>query len=176
MLLYLFALEDQGTSVLGDVPIPAGIQYFPARVPMLSSDGSLSQEDAAQLREKSWKRKGLILKDDAVLAAMDPNEKPKRLNYTRKKDGSISGDLADKAQLRLLKAYVFSLLGAMVDDIASGNVEANPYTRGNSHNACSFCPYGAVCHPEEVAGRRDYKAMSADRFWDEIGKEMGSNG
>ena len=176
MLLYLFALEDQGTSVLGDVPIPAGIQYFPARVPMLSSDGSLSQEDAAQLREKSWKRKGLILKDDAVLAAMDPNEKTKRLNYTRKKDGSISGDLADKAQLRLLKAYVFSLLGAMVDDIASGNVEANPYTRGNSHNACSFCPYGAVCHPEDVAGRRDYKAMSADRFWDEIGKEMGSNG
>ena len=120
--------------------------------------------------------KGLILKDDAVLFAMESAEKPKRLSYTRKKDGSISGDLADRAQLRLLKAYVFSLLGSMVDDIASGNVEANPYTRGNSHNACTFCPYGAVCHPEEVAGRRDYKTMSADRFWDEIGKEIGSNG
>jgi ATP-dependent helicase/DNAse subunit B len=68
------------------------------------------------------------------------------------------------------------ILGRMAEDIASGNVQPNPYTRGTSHDACAFCPYGAVCHEETVEGRRNYKAMTAQRFWEEIGKEGGSNG
>ncbi len=176
MLLYMFALEEQGQCLLGEHPVPVGVQYFPARVPLLSADGVLSDEEAALLREKSWKRKGLLLSDEQILEAMEPGDKPKRLNYTRKKDGSISGDLADRGQFALLKGYVFSLLGKLVDDIASGCVEPNPYTRGNSHNACAFCPYGAVCSAGDVPGRRNYRAMSAQRFWEEVEKEMRSNG
>ncbi len=176
MLLYMFALEDQGQRVLGENPTPAGVQYFPARVPMLNAEGTLTDEEAALLREKTWKRKGLLLSDEQVLWAMEPEEKPRRLSYSRKKDGSISGDLADRAQLGLLKGYVFTLLGKMVDDIASGTVEPNPYTRGGSHNACAFCPYGAVCSPADVEGRRNYKAMSAQRFWEEVEKEMKGSG
>ena len=86
------------------------------------------------------------------------------------------GDLADREQLKMLKAYVFKILGQMVDEIASGNVEANPYTRGTSHSACDYCPYGAVCHKETVEGRRNYKTMKPERFWEEIGKELGTNG
>lgn len=71
----------------------------------------------------------------------------------------------------MLKNYVMKLLRDMVEDIASGRVEANPYTRGTSHNACSFCPYGAICRKETVLGRRNYKTMTAQRFWEEIGKE-----
>jgi ATP-dependent helicase/DNAse subunit B len=59
----------------------------------------------------------------------------------------------------------------MVTQIASGEVTPNPYTRGTSHDACSFCPYGAVCRKDTVQGRRNYKTMTAERFWDEIGKE-----
>jgi len=55
-------------------------------------------------------------------------------------------------------------------------VEPNPYTRGNNHNACSFCPYGSVCHSADVRGRRNFKTMHADRFWVEIGKEMREDG
>ena len=77
--------------------------------------------------------------------------------------------------MQLLKGYVFALLGKMVDDISSGCVEPNPYTRGTSHNACTFCPYGAICHRDEVPGRRNYKTMTAQRFWEEIGKEMKGN-
>ena len=36
--------------------------------------------------------------------------------------------------------------------------------------------YGAVCHEAEVESRRNYKTMTAQRFWDEIGKEMDRNG
>ena len=88
----------------------------------------------------------------------------------------MTGDLADREQLKLLRNFLRRLLGELVDDIASGNVQPNPYTRGTSHSACTYCPYGAVCHKAEVEGRRNYKTMSAQRFWEEIGKEMDGNG
>ena len=176
MLLYLFALQECGAQVVGDRPIPAGVQYFPARVPYVSADGRLTEEELEKARAKDWVRKGLLLCDEEVLQAMEPGDSPKRLCYSVKKDGSMSGDLADREQLKLLKAYLMKILGRMVDDIASGNVEPNPYTRGSSHSSCDYCPYGAICHRDQVAGRRNYEAMKADRFWQEIGKEMHSHG
>ena len=175
MLLYLFALEENGSKLLGKNPVAAGVQYFPARVPVVSMDGRADATEAEKERLKLWKRKGLLLADEAVLHAMEPGDKPSRLSYTRKKDGTISGDLADAGQMKLLKAYIFALLGKMVDDIASGCVEANPYTRGGRHNACTFCPYGAVCHSETVEGRRDYAAITPQKFWEDVEKEMSSN-
>lgn len=176
MLLYLFALEDDSHDLLGEHPVPAGVQYFPARVPVVPVDGRPDDKEAVDAREKLWKRKGLLLADKDVLNAMESTEKPVRLSYSKRKDGTISGDLADRQQMKLLKGYIFALLGKMVDDIFSGNVEPNPYTRGGRHNACTFCPYGAICHQETVEGRRDYAAMSSQRFWEEIEKEMSSLG
>ena len=176
MLLYLFALEEEGAPLLGSHPIPAGVQYFPARVPILSADADLSDEEAQQERQSLWKRKGLILEDEDVLRAMEDSDFPTRLSCRRKQDGTVTGDIASREQFKLLSRYVFHLLGAMVDDIASGDVTPNPYTRGSSHNACRFCPYGAVCHAATVKDRRNYKAMSAQRFWDEIEKEMSKHG
>ena len=175
MLLYLFALR-RGYAPLGDRPVPAGVQYFPARAPFLPTEGRLEDEEADQERKAQWKRRGLLLQDEAVLQAMEPGDKPTRLSYTVKKDGTLSGDLADREQLKLLESYLFRCLGRMVEDIASGNVQPNPYTRGSSHDACAYCPYGAVCHKKQVPGRRNYKTMNAQRFWDEIGKEVGSHG
>jgi ATP-dependent helicase/nuclease subunit B len=99
-----------------------------------------------------------------------------RLSCKRKKDGTLTGDLADREQLKQLRRYVFKALSDMVDDIASGRVDPNPYTRGSSHDACAFCPYGAICHKESVEERRNYKTMTAQRFWEEIDKEVKSHG
>jgi len=176
MLLYLFALESGGEKILDSNPVSAGVQYFPARAPLMNADNPITQEEAAQERMKQWKRKGLLLQDSDVLHAMDPDEKLHRLDCDIKKDGTVTGYVADREQFHMLRQYVFRTLGKIVDEIASGHVEPNPYTRGTSHNACSFCPYGSVCHSAEVSGRRNYKTMSSDRFWDEVGKELNRNG
>lgn len=173
MLLYLFALEDSNDSILGENPIPAGVQYFPARVPLVSADNALDDEETSEARKKHWKRKGLVLSQEDVLTAMESSDEVKRMPYTRKKDGTISGDLADGRQFALLKKYVFSKVGHMVDEIASGTVSPNPYTRGASRNACTYCPYGAVCHKLTVDGRRNYQAITDQRFWTDIEKEVG---
>lgn len=171
MLLYLFALESGGQGILGCRSIPAGVQYFPARMPVMGADGRLDEAEAEKIRLKEKRRKGLLLDDEQVLQAMEPGESPQRMNYAVRKDGSRSGDLASREQLGMLKDYMYKVLRDLVNDIASGNVMPNPYTRGSSHSACAFCPYGAVCHQDEVSGRRNYKTMTAQRFWDEIGKE-----
>lgn len=176
MLLYLFALRKDGSTVLDGNLIPAGVEYFPARVPVVSADGLLSDEMADMLRIKEWKRKGLLLNDEAVLDAMDKSLESNRLPCNRKKDGTIVGDLADHDQLDKLETYVSHLLGGMVDDIASGNISPNPYTRGSSHNACTYCPYYLICHLETVEQRRNYKMMTQQRFWEEIDKEVTADG
>ncbi len=176
MLLYLFALEQGGTGVLGDQPVAAGVQYFPARYPYLSEDGKLTAEQAEKERSKEMKRQGLIIRDDIVIEAMEPGEELKRLSCKRKSDGTLTGDLADSEQFRMLKEYLFCLLSGMVDSIADGNVSPNPYTRGSSHSACTFCPYGAICAQTREAGRRNYKAMDSKRFWEEVGKEVEHHG
>ena len=175
MLLYMFALRESGEEHLGDRPIPVGVQYFPARVKYLSTDGRPEDADADKKRQKEWRREGLLLQDEQILRAMEPGEEFKRLNCSVKKDGSLVGDLATREQMKLLEGYVFRILGKLVEEIASGDVSPNPYTRGD-HGACSWCPYGSICHKEEVEGRRNYKTMSAQRFWDEVGKEMGHGG
>lgn len=176
MLLYLFALENSWESILGVHPIPSGVQYFPARMPLITADGHLTDDEITAVKRKQLKRKGLLLHDEDVIYAMENADSPERLCCTRKKDGSLSGDLASGEQLKLLKQYLFRILAKMVDDIASGRVDANPYTRGGSHNACTYCPYGAVCHPASVEGRRNYKAITAQRFWEDIEREMMEHG
>ena len=171
MLLYMFALKHSGETVVGEQAVAAGVQYFPARAPYMTSDGKLSPEEAEKARQSQWKRRGLLLQDETVLQAMEPGEQYKRLCCTAKKDGTLSGDLADREQLKMLERYVFRVVGKLVEDIASGNVEPNPYTRGSSHDACAWCPYAAICHKETVESRRNYKTMTAQRFWDEIRKE-----
>ena len=176
MLLYMFALEQGGSEILGDKPQPAGVQYFAARFPYLKEDCLVAEDEMLEKRGKELVRKGLVLADEDVLAAMEPEGAPKRLSAGHNKEGEICGDVADQKQLSMLRKYVFKVLKRLVDDIASGNVEPNPYTRGDNYNACRFCPYGAICHKNEVPGRRNYMAMKPQKFWEEVEKEVHCNG
>ena len=134
----------------------------------------LEDADAEKLRAKEWKRQGLLLEDQEILNAMDPADVG-RLCYSTKKDGTLTGDLASREQLKMLETYIFRTLGRLVEQIASGDVSPNPYTRGN-YGACTYCPYGSICHKEEVENRRNYKTMQPDRFWTEVEKELKENG
>ena len=106
MLLYMFALEQEGADVLCEKPIPAGVQYFAARSPFITASGKLTDEQAAAEHGKTWKRKGLILADEAVVNAMEPEGSPKRLGCKLNKEGELTGDIATREQLKLLKCLM----------------------------------------------------------------------
>ena len=175
MLLYLFALEDKGQPVLGDDPIPAGVQYFPARVPVISFQTLPTPEEVASSRHSLWKRDGMVLLDEQVIRAMIGDDL-KKVGVKVTKEGAVTGDVATEEQLHMLKGYVYKTLEKIVDDISSGSVSPNPYFRGPNDNACKYCPFGDVCHPEETADRRDFAATSHDLFWEKIESEMKKHG
>ena len=97
-------------------------------------------------------------------------------SFTKAAEQFYISQTAITQQMQLLEGYILRVLGELVEDIASGNVQPNPYTRGSSHNACRFCPYGQVCHSDSVEGRRNYKAMTAEQFWEQVEREMTKNG
>ena len=173
MLLYLFALQ-KGTDLVGDHPQAAGVQYFAARVPYVSIDGREDADKLEKERKTNRRHKGLLLNESHVLEAMEPRGDsegrwdPAWLCCKVDSKGNLGGDLANRSQLRKLEHFVMDTLAGMVNEIASGAVDPNPYTRGASHNVCTYCPFGAVCHETEVEGRRNRAAVEAKEFWEEI--------
>ncbi len=176
MLLYLFALTACDSDILGKAPYPAGVEYFPARAPIVSSNGPVSAEEAQALHIRQWKRKGLLLEDKDVLYAMQPEDSPQRFDFRVNKSGEVIGSVATREQLRDLEKYIALLLRRFVDQIESGEIAANPYTRGSTHNACAYCPYAQICRPDHVEGRRDYASMKPEEFWTRISKKVKENG
>ena len=168
MLLYLFALEHSGDAFFGKRCYPAGVEYFPARAPYLSVKGDMDAPEVEKKRRKEWQRSGMLLDDSQILEAMEPENGEKK----------VLQDIfrADREQLRKLESYVFGLLTGTVNDIASGDVTPNPYTRGTAFDPCTFCPYGPVCHPEQNAQRRNFERINEARFWETVGKEEEHHG
>ena len=176
MLLYLFALEEQGGQVLGADRVPAGVQYFTAKAPIISAKEDISEEEARDARISAWKRNGLVLNDEEVLLAMEPETPFRRLPCKQNKDGDFVGDVADAEQLKKLKKYINKFLSALLDDLSDGNVEPNPYMRGRNSGACIYCPYTSICAQREITGLRNYEAVKPERFWEEIDKEVHRHG
>lgn len=176
MLLYLFALQENGHHLIGKNALPAGVQYFPARARYLPLKGMPDEEAVMKARKDERKRKGLILAEENVVQAMEPLESPCRLSCSRTKEGSLTGDVASSGDFAQLKKYVFKLLRSVVDEIASGIIEPNPYYRDERDNSCVYCPYSKICHKESIEDYRYLKSVNAKEFWETVRKECGDRG
>ena len=166
MLIYLFALEENGHREFGYPVKPAGVLYFPARKNVLTADLLADDETIDSERQADLKRKGLLLNDDYLLQAMEPcQDSPRYLPYKIKK-GEKVGDLADSEQLQLLRRHVKRMLAQFTDEIFAGDITPNPYERG-ANSACGYCDFAEICHktPEQV---RRLQKVSASDFWKEL--------
>ncbi len=178
MLIYLFTLCDLGETVFGCAPEPAGVLYVPAREAIVPVGRRPDAEEADAAHASERTRKGLVLDDESVVCAMERTDgTPEFLPLKRKKDGSLTGDLASREQFGLLKKFTMARLRACVDEIASGDVTPDPYTRGSAQGACAYCEFAQVCHLDTYpnAVRR---LASTDRalFWEKVEKEVGDDG
>ena len=169
MLLYLFTLENSGRRVLGTSPIPAGVLYLPAREPLLSGSRSMDQAERQAEIDRHLVRRGLILEEDGVPEAMEHGEGELRFLPLRvsKRTGKITGDaLISAERLGRLRIHTRSVLRDMCREFAAGNIDADPFWRSASSNACQYCEYVQACQFEEERDRKRWIPSVTNRdFW-----------
>lgn len=178
MLLYLFTLEERGQALYG-LPVEGdGVLYLPAREAVIRGSRSISDEALRKQVDRELKRSGLVVDNPKVLEAMEARGEggyrflPLRVSKTT---GKITGDaLASAEQLGRLGRHIQRVLEDICQELAEGNIAADPFWRGPEKNACRFCDYAAACH-FEPGQRGDCKrwlpGVSAREFWEQIEEE-----
>ena len=182
MLLYLFTLEREGRALYGKEIVPAGVLYLPAREAVVAGSRSMTEEERRRKVDDTLRRKGLVLDDPAVLEAMErPGEEGIRflpLRLTR--SGSVSGEaLVTAERLGKLRRHTDRILREIGQELAAGNIAADPFWRGPEHNACQWCEYAAACHFEEGRGgdrRRYLPPVKGEAFWEAVESESPEKG
>ncbi|MDR1736147.1 MAG: PD-(D/E)XK nuclease family protein, partial [Oscillospiraceae bacterium] len=137
--LYLSALTD----AWGD--IPAGFLYVPAGSAPARSDRRLSEEDAAEQRDASRRRKGLVLDDGRVLRAMERSDDCRFIPVRYKKDGTpdARSGVISESQMRALSGHVRKTLEKAAEELTGGNVDASP---AGGESRCERCDYRECCY------------------------------
>lgn len=183
MLLYLFTLKERGEQLYGQPVEEAGVLYLPARDVVVRGRRDMSSEAWRKAVDKELVRRGLVIDDPAMLAAMErPGAEgyrflPLRLSKT---SGQVTGEALVSAQrMGQLGQHIRKVLGEICRELAGGSIAADPFWRGDKKNACLYCDYAAACQFEEGRGgdcRRWLAKLDGGHFWKLIEDETGEEG
>ncbi len=177
----LFTLADEGEALYGKQIEPAGVLYLPAREAVVAGSRAMTEAERRRKVDAELRRKGIVLDDPEVLSAMEelgeggPRFLPVRVNRA----GAITGEaLVSAERLGKLARHTGRILEEIGQELAAGNIAADPFWRGPEHNACQWCDYAEACHFEEGHGgdcRRWLPSVTGEEFWQAVarGQESG---
>ncbi len=167
MLLYLFALEEDGEKLYGHDIAPAGVMYVPARNAMVAAQRDPGDEEAEGLRREESRRSGLVLDDAEVIEAWE-NGADKRYIPVKTGGRASAESLAGAERLGLLSRHIKETLTEMAGQLRRGDIAADPFYRSQQENACMNCDYSNVCHFVNGCGGESCKFMPklpAEKVW-----------
>lgn len=145
MLIYLFAIWQNGASLYGDI-IPAGVLYMAANAPTASLGRDAGPGEVETEKIKKSKMSGMLLKDRDIILGMEKDGEgvfiPAKLN-----NGELTGTLITLEQIGKLKTKADEILGQMATALHNGNIKAYPAAVSNK-TACDYCDYKTVCGRE----------------------------
>lgn len=172
LLIYQAALQENG--LIGREAKAAGVLYVPAKEAVTATKTRATEDKVLAERQKMLTRRGILLDNKEVINAMEHSDGKQCvfLPVKFKADGSISGDVCSAEQIDSLNKFAMAKMKCMIDDIGSGNVEANPLSRGLDRNACSYCPMKDACHKDICGTRFRYrKTVKDEEFWKQVEAE-----
>ncbi len=123
----------------------AGVLYQPL------SD-VMSEPTSRSVREKKLKSMamtGLVLDNASVITAMESKTEKLYIPAFINKDGLSDGSIVTAAQFDQLRRMTERLLVSMAETLVAGDIDARPFYKENSHDACKYCDFRAVCAREE---------------------------
>ena len=175
MLLYLFALENDGESRYGQPIVPAGVMYLPARAQLQSVDAGADDETVAKKHAEALRRSGLVLNDPALLEAWEKGEDKRYIpvKFNAKK-GVASGSVADLEGMGRLSRHLRLSLTRMAGELHRGSIAADPYYRSQQEDACQHCDYLEACYVsdgEDGESCRYLPRLKDDKVWELLREE-----
>ena len=183
MLLYLFALQKEGSGYFGMPVVPAGVLYTPAREIISREDRSIPPEKLEAVLRRKLRRTGMLLSEPEVLRAMEHSalEKPCYLPIGKVTDGQpaalLPNLLVDTAEMGRMARYIDSLLHRVAREIGDGNIDADPCTRGPQDSACTWCAFRAACWFDEKRDKPRYlRKITPEEFWQTVDREVEHHG
>lgn len=167
MLLYLFALGENGDRLYGHEIVPAGVMYVPARNAILSSPRDLADGEAEDKRRQEVRRSGIVLDDEAVIEAWE-NGSDKRYIPVKLSGRNKEESLAKAERLSRLSDHIKECLAEMAGQLRRGDIAADPFYRSQQENACMNCDYFDACHfisGENGENCRYMPKLTPDKVW-----------
>lgn len=156
MLIYLFAIWQNGGERYENV-LPAGILYFQAKSPRISSSMLSRDADALAARAKmnsNLKMSGMVLNNSDVIDAMEKDGTNVFIPAKFDKNGNAAGNVISIKKLEALREKVNSNIRKMAESLHMGEIQALPVKDG-----CDYCKYRDVCKREEDDEIREIEAM-----------------
>jgi len=159
LLLYLFSLlrcppgafRQSLTGKPDGTLKPAAALYFSAQPGGSRSDLMLSPEDAQATVQNDILRSGVLVEDEHVLRAMEPDLSGRYLpiKYV-KKDDRYSGTVTDE-ELAELEKTMRQSIARIGRQLCSGEAQAQPQ-RIHTKDPCAYCRMKTVCRVRSSSG------------------------
>ena len=151
MLIYLFAIWENGQDYYKPPIVPAGVLYMPAKADFEKISRELLPEEAALAKAKALRMNGMLLDNDTVLLQMDSTQSGCFIPVGQRK---TVDSLISLTRLSQLKKETEKLLRTMAGNLRSGAIEALP-----AHSSCDYCDYRSVCGREDGDPEREIASM-----------------
>ncbi|MBQ5901774.1 MAG: PD-(D/E)XK nuclease family protein, partial [Clostridia bacterium] len=135
MLLYLYSIADSDQSRNTEC---AGILYMPVRRNEYSDKAGLKDNN-------SYAMNGLVLFENMIPEAMEPEAKGKFIPYKYDRKGAYSSKLLISSDdFKDIKRKVIEVVRDKVDRMNGGDISRSPIKAGG-YSPCDFCDYSSVC-------------------------------
>ncbi len=176
MLVYLFAIWQNGGKKYGKNISPAGVLYYNTADKTVSFSPGDSEEDALRDRLKAGRMTGLVLSDSRVISLMESKAEglfiPASIDP---KSGNIKGSVLNLEGFKSLKRRTDKLISEMASMLRSGEISALPYkSKSGEFKNCSYCDYKAVCGFENTVPARVMPEFKKDEVKENL--ENGGDG
>lgn len=142
MLLYLYVICDNSRRWCAeDTPLhPAGVLYHPVTDLVVKQDAA----DQRKARLQLMRMDGIVLDDTSVVLAMEEEPDKVFIPAALDKDGKPTGSVITAQHFNRLRRIIEELLVNMARDLLAGDIAALPL-QNDTHDACKYCDYRAVC-------------------------------
>ena len=177
MFIYLLALIKNPPKDLKTV-IPAGVLYFPAKSPSVSSDrktGPLSLEKDIRTE---LKMNGLILNDENVIGGMLNDKGDNYLPFSLTGKGTLGkySSVAKINEMTEILNHTEKLLINMNEKLSLGKINPTPIkTADNKYTACTYCDYSDLCPHKDTDDFIIMKNYNSEKTFKILSQNAGEN-